>query len=306
MTTLAEAIRLFLAAKHAAGLSPNTVSWYRANLDAFLAFLERAGVQGSSWVVPETMEAFLESERGRVSASTVAARYRALTSFMGWLEERGMLGGLPSPMRQVARPKVPKTEPRRAEDQAIQVLLASIPHGDWIDMRDRLILRILSLCGLRAAELVGLHVHDVKVQHELLIVRKGKGGVSRPVPLLTEVAEAYMAYLMVRPEWKEPVLILSADGSGGVRGRMTVSGLRQMLRRRCAAAGVQYMNPHSFRHGLAIRLLNRGADMSLVQAVLGHQRITTTQRHYAAWTTSGLVEHFKEAMGGAGDGGQSA
>lgn len=294
---LQDALALYLRSKRSANLSESTVQWYRANIQAFIHWLEDEGVNGSNWLRPEIVEAFLESQREEVSASTVAARYRALNNFFGWLEERQFIEGGTSPLRQVQRPKEPKAKPRQADDRAIVGLLASIPLGSWIDLRDRLAVQILRFCGLRAAELVHLHVTDVDVADEIITVRGGKGGDDRPVPIMPAVARAYTAYMLCRPAWDGPELILSADGSHlQAMGVLTVSGLRSMLRRRCKAAGVQYLNPHSFRHGLAIRLLNRGADMSLVQDVLGHSRIQTTQERYARWTVEGLKHHYKQAM----------
>ena len=112
------------------------------------------------------------------------------------------------------------------------------------------------------------------------------------------MARSLRPFLLLHPGLPGRALMASADGGGaGPDGRLTVSGLRQMLERRCAAAGLAYLNPHSFRHGLAMRLLNRGADMSLVQAILGHSRIATTQQFYARWLVSGLKTQYTEVMG---------
>ncbi len=291
-----EAIALFLRAKRAEGRSERTIEWYGDMLRAFVAFLERAGVNGSDWLHMGTIDAFLATERERVSPATVAARYRALRPFFAWVEERY---GVPSPMGKSRPPKVPKSEPRRADGADVDRLLASIPRGTWIDLRDRLIVHILDSCGLRASEVCGLALVDFDLSAGILIVRDGKGGDSRPVPFLPEVGLALQALLFLHPSVPSAVLLPSADGGSlGAGSRpLTASGLRQMLKRRCGAAGLDYMNPHSFRHGLAIRLLNRGADMSFVQAVLGHSRIATTEQHYGRWVVSGLVSQYRDVMG---------
>ena len=294
---LTDVIDLFLRHKSAEGLSEKTLEWYRANLLAFVRFLERAGVNGSNWLQTGTIEAFLVAERERVSASTVAARFRALRPFFAWLEENPDFA-IPSPMRRMKPPKVAHGQPRQADGAAVDRLLASIPLGTWVDLRDRLIVTILDCCGLRAAEVCGLALGDFDLDAGVLVVRAGKGGDDRPVPFLPEVARALRAFLLLHPGSPGRALIVSADGSSlGTDGALTVSGLRQMLERRCAAAGLVYLNPHSFRHGLAMRLLNRGADMSLVQAILGHSRIATTQQFYARWLVSGLKAQYTEVMG---------
>lgn len=293
---LTDVIDLFLRAKRAEGVSSKTSEWYKDNLMAFVRFLERAGANGSNWLHSGTIDAFLVSERERVSASTVAARYRALRPFFRWLEEHPDFR-LPSPMAKSKPPKVPKASPRRAEGREVERLLASIPAGTWIDLRDRLLVTLLDCCGLRAAELVDLALGDFDLDAGVLIVKKGKGGDSRPAPFLPEVKTALRAYLFLHPGLPGQVLFPGADGGSlGPSSGLTVSGLRQMLRRRCEAAGLDYMNPHSFRHGLAVRLLNKGADMSLVQAILGHSRIATTQAHYARWVISGLKQQYDEVM----------
>jgi site-specific recombinase XerD len=293
---LTEVIDLFLRSKSAEGLSEKTLEWYQANLGAFVRFLERAGVSGTNWVQTGTVEAFLVSERERVSASTVAARFRSLRPFFVWLEGNPDFA-IPSPMRRMKPPKVASHLPRQADGAAVDRLLSSIPEGTWIDLRDRLIITILDCCGLRAAEVCGLALGDFDLGAGVLLVRAGKGGDDRPVPFLPDVARALLAFLLLHPGAPGRVLMVSADGSSlGTDGALTVSGLRQMLERRCAAAGLAYLNPHSFRHGLAMRLLNRGADMSLVQAILGHSRIATTQQFYARWLISGLKMQYTEVM----------
>lgn len=294
---LTDVIDLFVRSKSAEGLSEKTLDWYRANLLAFVRFLERAGVNGSNWLQTGTIEAFLVSERERVSPSTVAARFRALRPFFVWLEENPDFR-IPSPMKRMKPPKVSHGQPRQADGAAVDRLLASIPLGTWGDLRDRLIITILDCCGLRAAEVCGLALGDFDLDAGVLVVRAGKGGDDRPVPFLPDVARALRAFLLLHPGLPGRVLMASADGSSlGTDGGLTVSGLRQMLERRCEAAGLEYMNPHSFRHGLAMRLLNKGADMSLVQAILGHSRIATTQQFYARWLVSGLKAQYTEVMG---------
>lgn len=299
---LIEAIELFLSSKSAAGLSARTVDWYRWQLMAFVHWLEAQGVNGNSWLRVEVVERFLNEEGQRLSASSVAARYRALQTWFRWTVERKLIAVGDNPMVLIKRRREPKTKPRQAGDPEIERLLASIPLGSWIDLRDRLAVQVLRYCGLRAAELCALRVEDVDVAEGIITVRSGKGGDARPVPMMPAVAREYGRYMMLRPEWAGGELMVSADGgSHGVGGVLSVSGLRQMLRRRCAAADVRYLNPHSFRHGLAIRLLNAGADMSLVQDVLGHSRIQTTQERYAKWQIQGLRTQYRKAMGGGTD-----
>jgi site-specific recombinase XerD len=293
--TFADAISLYLAACAARGLSPRTVQWYAEQLTCFLRWLEAGGVNGSAWASATVIDHYLASEAARVSPSTVHAHYRALSAFFRWLMARGLLAA--DPLATVPPPKVPRRQPRRTSLEEYDRLLAAIPVDTWIDLRDRLAIAVLFLAGLRAGEVVGLSVEDFDLAARLLVVRAGKGGDDRLVPLLPAVARSFVEYTLARPPWPSGALMLAADG-GALQpaGILTANGLRQMLRRRCEAAGLRYLNPHAFRHGLATRLLNAGGDMALVQRVLGHKTIATTAEVYAVWLTDGLIDQFSAVM----------
>ena len=196
-------------------------------------------------------------------------------------------------------PKVPHTEPRRASLQEYQRLLDALPRDTWIGYRDRLLVQTLFLCGIRRGECAGLKAEDYRLAEHVLKV-DGKTG-PRLVPLLPAVEVAFVEYQFNRPAYPTEQLFLSADGGGKPDGVLSAGGIYQMLRRHCLRAGVKRLNPHSFRHGLAMLLLNeRHADMSLVQKVLGHSQIGTTAARYAEWLTAGVVREFSEKMRGVG------
>ncbi len=291
----------FLAEHVAAGHSPKTVDWYRAEVQRFLRWLLANQLQNGNWLNPSTIVRYLAECRtvnGNAPA-TVAGHYRGLQGFFTWLVQRGYIDE--SPLTQIPAPKVPKKEPRRAELSEYDHLLESIPQRRWIDLRDRLIINTLFLCGLRLSECAKLTAPDFRINAHLLLVREGKGGHDRLVPLLPAVERAFVAYVWVRPEVVsvEP-LFLAANGAGRAVGPLLPGGIRQMLRRRCKRAEQRVLNPHSFRHGLAMHLLNQGGDMSLVQKVLGHSQISTTAKHYAEWLTDGMLREFSVKMRGVG------
>lgn len=290
----------FLAGHLAAGHSPKTVEWYRYEVARFFDWLLKNGLNNGNWLRPEIIERYLAASRAAGNApATVAGHYRGLQGFFNWLVQRQLINE--SPMRIVAAPKVPKKSPRRADLAEFDRLLESIPHATWIDLRDRLIINILFLCGLRLAECAALTALDFRTQEHLLVVREGKGGHERFVPMLPAVERAFVAYLFARPQdYATDHLFLGCNGAGRVRGLILPGGIRQMVKRRCRRAGVRVLNPHSFRHGLAMHLLNRGGDMSLVQKILGHSQISTTAKHYAEWLTDGMLREFSEKMRGVG------
>jgi len=290
-------LTLFCQSLLAKNRSPRTVEWYRAGVSRFLAWLRRRNLHNGNWLRPEVIEQYLAEDRaldGDANApATVAGHYRALVGWFKWLVERRYIAE--SPMTQVAAPHVPRSEPRHTELDEYARLIDSIPAGDWIDLRDRLIVQTLFLCGLRLGECARLTAADYRVTEHLLRA-DGKTGL-RLVPLLPAVERALVAYLWMRPDASAPELFLSSTGGRRSRDRvMQPKAIYLMLRRRCRAAGLRQLNPHSFRHGLAMHLLNEGGDMSLVQKILGHAQIGTTAKHYAFWLTDGLQREFAEKM----------
>lgn len=112
---------------------------------------------------------------------------------------------------------------------------------------------------------------------------------------MPSVIRSFLEYIYARPLSDTDKVFLSADGMLAPRDVLTPNGLRQMVRRRCAAAGIEYRNPHAFRHGLAIYILNNGGDISLVKRILGHSHIQTTEI-YARWMTDGMIQAFSEVV----------
>ena len=178
--------------------------------------------------------------------------------------------------------------------QQFRDLYLSIKVDDWLARRDRLILMILFFSGLRAKELVKLHVADLE-EDGMIYVREGKGGRDRVVPFHPDVPFLARAYLALRPPLDSPFLFASSNGSNGVRGVLQYEGLQQMLRRRCQQAKVPHYNLHSFRHGFAITFLNADMQMSAVSAAMGHTSIDTTQI-YARWSSTGLKSAYLAAL----------
>ena len=178
----------YLAGHVAAGHSLRTVEWYRYEVGRLFSWLVAAGLHNGNWMRPQVIEAYLAHSRevdGNAPA-TVAGHYRALQGFCNWLVRRGYIDA--SPLAQVAPPKVPKKQPKRAELVEFDRLLESIPIAGWIDLHNHLIINVLFLCGLRLAECPRLTADNFRTSEHLLFVRQGKGGHDRLVPLLPAVS----------------------------------------------------------------------------------------------------------------------
>ena len=170
-----------------------------------------------------------------------------------------------------------------------------MPDDTWVDLRDRAIVRLLHGTGLRVQECAALQVRDVNIAKRVVYVGDGKGSKARFVPFAPIVAVTIMAYLYNRPPWAGPELLLGCvNRHGKPEGPLTGSGIRQILERRCQAAGISYMNPHSLRHLFATKALNDGIPLSAVSTMMGHSSTAFTARVYAKWLTDGLVKIYDE------------
>lgn len=293
----------FLLSKQSAMLSEATTDWYAVQLRMFDDWLDSSG---HTDVTTETIEQYLVYLRKRkarhtdrpLSPSSVAGAYRALKIFYKWCVDRGVLDA--SPVGGIKLKKPSKKMPKRATRQEFDTLTRSLPVDTWIGLRDYLLIHTVFYCGLRIGEALRLEAQHFEITEErqVLHVPGGKTGAG-VVPLLREVSEAFLAYNTHRPKSKDARLFLSSDGNGGTDGILTPSGARQMLRRRCEEAGLRYLNPHSFRHGIAMHLLNdKRADMSMAQRILRHSKITTTAESYAEWLIDPLADEYRRQMKG--------
>ena len=293
------AVELFLEFKLAEGLSRRTVRWYSDQLLAFAAVMADRDVCDVSAV---DVARYLASERDRgLAASTVEGRYRALLAFFNWAEDFDELGCPASPLghgrrKRVKRPRVGRPQIQHVTFAEYQQLIATIDLASWLDYRDYCICGVLFWCGLRRSECADLHLADLDLLGGLLQVRSGKGNKARAVPADGELCSALLTYLNCRPRWDGPELWLAYDhGRAGIRGGLSSDGIRQMLERRCERAGMRRLNAHAWRHGFAMSMLNGGAEMSSVSAMMGHSSQRVTESTYARWQMSGLRRQYMEA-----------
>ena len=272
------------------GLSENTLKAYRADLTHFARFANarRLGL--------------LEIERGHVfdylvsmvdsSPRTTARRLSALRRFYSHQARAGMIGR--DPMERVDAPRLGRPLPEALTEPEVERLLAAPDVGAALGFRDRTMLEVLYATGLRVSELVGLGSSSVSMRQGLVRVT-GKGGRERLVPL-GEVALDWLDRFLRGPRSE----ILDGRISEAVfptrRGAgMTRQAFWVLIKRYAAAAGiVRPVTPHTLRHAFATHLLNHGADLRVIQLLLGHRDISTTQiyTHVARERLRGLhAEH---------------
>lgn len=282
----------FVVAKTAIGLSVRTVEWYAMFVTQYAAWASRCHAPIEQ---PETVEGYLAHLRtdGK-SAFTVSGCYRSLSVFFRWMVERR--GLLRSPMDVIPRPQTPIKRVRFITAGQFARLYDSIPGDHWWEQRDRAILLMLFYCGLRASELCGLRLDSVDRERLILLVSAGKGDKDRDVPCTSEVITQTDLYLSLRPAYNGNRLFIARDkGSYAPRGPLAYDGLKEMLRRRCKAAGLPHFSAHKFRHGYAMAFANASMPLSALAATMGHSSVNVTERFYARWQTEPLSAVYQAA-----------
>jgi site-specific recombinase XerD len=242
------------------GLSAATQRAYRSDLSAFTTWLEHSGVslEAVDTRVLADYVAALGAGRNRLSPSSIARRLAAIRACI-----RFTFGAARVPDASLA-PRRPRRLPNAPTKAEIDGIFELAEGESPLALRNRSLLELLYSGGLRSAEVVGLDLADVDFERELVHVR-GKGGKERVVPLGEEAAHQLARYLRAgRPELARDAtdaVFLSARGR-----RLDTSTLRRILR-----------NPHRLRHAFATHLLEGGADLRVIQELLGHSSLSTTQ-----------------------------
>ena len=260
----------YLLAERAA--SSHTVRSYRADLLDCVAFLARRGLGALVDADARVVRGYLADLHARGLARTsIARRLATLRSFFRYLTRRGLVKG--NPAREVRTPSLPGRLPAHLPIDQSEALFHQPFGEDEASRRDRAILEMLYASGVRVAELSGLSLEDLDLRDGSVRVL-GKGRKERIVPLGSKAVEALRGYLGEREGARGP-LFRNPRG-----GRLTVRSLHRIVRARARAAGlVGRVTPHTLRHTFATHLLDAGADLRLIQELLGHARLTTTQRY---------------------------
>jgi integrase/recombinase XerD len=253
------------------GLSPLTISAYRRDLAQF------AAGAGKRWRDdPKPLLEFVRDlQRQGTRGTTQARKSAAVRSFYGFAMREGLATRDIPALVDAPRPGTYLPDVLAPED--VERILEVPPAEDPIGIRDRAILELLYGCGLRVSELVGLDTDRVDLQAQQVRVI-GKGNKERRVPMGDEARERLHRYRIgPRTEWtaKKPTPAVFVGQRGN---RMSREAVWRLVKRWTEVAGVaERVTPHTFRHSFATHLLEGGADLRVVQALLGHASISTTQ-----------------------------
>ena len=230
--------------------SPRTVTSYMESIGQLDRFLAHKGMpRDVSSIRREHVEAYIEDVLARYKPATAVVRFKSLQQYFRWLLEEGEI--TESPMARMRPPKVPHDPPAVLTQTEVRNLLKACEGNDFTDRRDAAIIALFYDTGLRLSELVNLKVNSTEVEgsdidlDRQLVYVIGKGDRARVLGIGARTVKTLDRYLRVRsqhPDAEGPDLWL------GRHGRMTQSGVQQMLRRRAAEAGLPHLNPHAFRH----------------------------------------------------------
>ena len=263
--------------KYERNASPHTIASYKRDLLQLAQYLEERGVSINK-VDNLSLRGFLTLlyERGE-KKSTVGRKLAAIRSFFQYCVRKGWMED--NPAKVVSTPKQDKPVPSFLSEKEMEEFL-DLPRTDKsLDLRDIAMMELLYATGIRVSELVGINREDIKFAERLIRIR-GKGKKERLVPFGSKAEKSLRAYLQVRSkinkgQVEEKPLFLNYRGKKlsprSVERSVDKYILRSALRRK--------ISPHSLRHSFASHLLSRGADLRVIQELLGHESLATTQKY---------------------------
>lgn len=254
------------------GASRHTLRGYATDLAEFRAFLSREGLGDLVDADARAIRAWLAWLHDRkLAKSSIARKLATVRSCLRYLARLGLVEF--NAARQVRSPRLPKRLPSFLPKDESKGLLDALAERSQAGLRDHALLELLYATGLRVAECCGLELDDVDRRRGAVRVM-GKGGKERVVPAGDTALEALDAWLSVRGEGRG-ALFTNLRG-----GRLGTRSVHRIVKRRARAAGIdRRVTPHTLRHTFATHMLGEGADLRLIQELLGHSRLSTTQRY---------------------------
>ena len=282
------------------GASEHTLRAYSRELRQFAAWVAEHHADDPAKLEHTDIRAYLSSLYSNgLQKSSAARALAAIRSWFKWMASEGVV--VQNPAALVSSPKLPKHLPRVPTMEELNGVLDHMGNLDdktsaW-PSRDRVILELLYGCGMRNAELASISLDDIDWSNETILLR-GKGRKQRYAPLGDAAAEALRAYLPERvaalaalqPPAKEDALLINKRASGTLR--LTTRSIGRIIKRIAIAYGLPPdIHPHTLRHAFGTHMLEEGADLRAIQELLGHARLSTTQR-YTQLTTQTMTEVY--------------
>ncbi len=257
------------------GLSKNTLDSYRADLAAFADWCGSKQKIDLLAVANADIQQYLAVRFPLSKARSISRLVASLRRFYRYALREQLIKE--DPTLHLESPKLPRSLPKSLNEQEVEDLLKAPDVSQPLGLRDRAMLELLYASGLRVSELVGVTVTEVSTQDGIVRVT-GKGSKTRLVPMGAEAADWIDRYMrFARPELLQKRLCDALFVTNRAEG-MTRQAFWHIIKRYAALAGInKHISPHVLRHAFATHLLNHGADLRVVQMLLGHSDISTTQ-----------------------------
>jgi len=283
--------------KHERNASPHTISSYRIDLLQFARFLEEKKIRLSQ-VDNVSLRGFLvELHRKNQTKASMARKLAAIRSFLQFCLKRKWIED--NPAKVVSTPKQEKHVPSFLSEEEMSKFLDLPESADILNLRDRALLELLYATGIRVSELVGINLEDINLDERLIRVR-GKGKKERLVPFGRKASESLVSYFGARTRLaaksgEVKALFLNRRG-----GRLTSRSVERIVAKHIRLSAIRRkISPHSLRHSFASHLLSRGADLRVIQELLGHESLSTTQK-YTHLDLKQLLEVYRKSHPRAG------
>lgn len=257
------------------GLSRNTLESYRSDLQLFAQWLELAGRRLLSAVREDIEQYFAHKLQAGASARSCARLLSCLRGFYRYQLREGRIAQ--DPTLEIDSPRLGRPLPKTLSEQDVEQLLAAPDLQDPLGLRDRAMLELLYACGLRVTELVSLQLSQVNLNQGVIRIM-GKGSKERLVPMGEEARDWLLRYIRESRE----TLVSEAQGEVLFPSRrgtmMTRQAFWYRIKHHASQANIRVaLSPHTLRHAFATHLINHGADLRVVQLLLGHSDLSTTQ-----------------------------
>jgi integrase/recombinase XerC len=276
-TSVEKDIDKFLHSLRQRNASVHTIKAYTGDLNNFAVYL---GARNWRSIDHLTIRGFLSHlYEKNLSKTSVARALAAVRSFYRWLAQEGVVEQNPAAL--VSTPKLPKKLPRVPTIEEMNAVLdGQMPEVASFPERDRIMFELLYGCGIRNSELIGINLDDIRLSSEAILIR-GKGKKERYVPFGDSVKDALADYLPVRQqrlaERRKNTAALLINQRGG---RLTTRSVGRIIKKIAVAKGLSPdVHPHTLRHAFGTHMLEEGADLRSIQEMLGHERLSTTQRY---------------------------
>ena len=276
-TPVEQAVDKFLHSLRQRNASVHTIKAYTGDLNNFATYVGSRNWRSIDHVaIRGFLSNLYEMKLGKTS---VARALAAVRSFYRWLAQEGLVDQNPAAL--VSTPKLPKKLPRVPTIEEMNTVLdGQMPEIASFPERDRILFELLYGCGIRNSELIGINLDDIRLSSEAILIR-GKGKKERYVPFGDSVRTALASYLPVRQqmlaERRKNTIALLINQRGG---RLTTRSVGRIIKKIAVAKGLSPdVHPHTLRHAFGTHMLEEGADLRSIQEMLGHERLSTTQRY---------------------------